>query len=282
MKVYKICVLIISFLSLTYNLKAQLEIDGRYQGKNIFVQNPSSTKEKCVTHVAVNGQSIDVDFEHSAFEIELTELNLQVGEEIKIGIKHNENCNPKVLNPDDILPKSTFELLKMKIDPKGTLNWKTKGEKGALVYQVQIYRWNKWINVGKVTGTGEEGSNSYSFSIKPHAGKNKVRILQVDYSGNKRKSPEKTFESSIKSIELLPSKDQCKITFLADKEPVDTHYELYDTFGNLIKKGFSNQVNCESLAKGDYHINFDNTKAELIKDQLIKIKTPEEKEKTNE
>src|SRR5690554_3717618 len=271
MKFYIFFLYAVIFTCSIPNVKAQLEIDGRYQEKNIFVQNPTHEKGNCVTDVRVNGKSIEVDFKHSAFEIKLNALNLKVGEKIKIKISHSEACNPKVLNPGDILPKSTFEILKMKIDKEGTLSWTTKGEKGALIYQVQIYRWNKWINVGKVMGIGEEGANSYTFSIKPHAGENKVRILQVDYSGKERKSPEKIFESEVDKIELFPNKQKCEIAFFAKEKPMNTHYELYDNFGNLIKKGFSNQVNCESLPKGEYHINFDNTQAELIKDQLIKV-----------
>jgi hypothetical protein len=40
---------------------------------------------------------------------------------------------------------------------------------------------------------------------------------------------------------------------------------LYDAFGNLLKVGFSDLVDCRNLVNGVYFINFDNTTEKFIK-----------------
>ena len=63
----------------------------------------------------------------------------------------------KVLNPEVLRPKSTFENLSINVDKDQILNWKTKNEQGKFTYIVEQYRWNKWVKIGEVDGTGLEG-----------------------------------------------------------------------------------------------------------------------------
>jgi hypothetical protein len=45
---------------------------------------------------------------------------------------------------------------------------------------------------------------------------------------------------------------------------VKSKYEIYDAYGNLLKTGFSDSIDCRSLVDGVYFINFDNTSEKFI------------------
>jgi hypothetical protein len=38
----------------------------------------------------------------------------------------------------------------------------------------------------------------------------------------------------------------------------DTRYEIFDMYGNVVLKGFGNEVDVQNLKKGTYYINYDN------------------------
>lgn len=270
---------LLSFISV-FSVNAQLYIEGRFQGKNLFLQNPTDQngEKLCINQVTLNGNVLDLDLAHSALELDFTSYDLAIGEEIKLVIDHKIGCVPKVLNPSDILPKSTFEISEMKVDKEGKLVWTTNGEKGPLLYQVETYRWDKWVNEGNVMGTGEEGPNQYELIIKFHSGENQVRLFQVDYSGIKRKSPEKTFETDIKPVKILISDENEQLLFISEGKSITTKYELFDASGSLLKKGFSNKIDHKSLPKGEYSINFDNTNEKLVKGDLMKVMPKKKKE----
>jgi hypothetical protein len=42
-------------------------------------------------------------------------------------------------------------------------------------------------------------------------------------------------------------------------------YEIYDQYGNVVKKGSGNNVNVADLKKGLYYINYDNKTGEFTK-----------------
>ncbi|PKR80193.1 hypothetical protein CW751_11055 [Brumimicrobium salinarum] len=261
--------LLISIVTLfaVFHAKADLSIEGSYQGKNLYVQNPASEDGFgfCVTKVTVNNNIMPGGVGRSAFEIDFSLFNVDIGEEVFIVIEHGNGCVPKILNPEVLLPRSTFEVTSMTVDKDGSIEWVTTGEQGELPYVVEQYRWSKWVSAGEVDGTGEEGPNTYSYKITPHHGENKVRVVQKDHSGTKRKSPEKTFESTVPAVEMSPTKVKSVIKFTANGEPSETKYEIYDAYGNIVKKGYSDKVNCENLRKGAYYINFDNKNEKFIK-----------------
>lgn len=79
-----------------------LSLQGRFQGKNLYVQNPSRDENFCVCSVFIN-DSIEVDLEYtnsSAFEINMIGLDFKIGSEVNIEINHYGDCTPKVLNPE--------------------------------------------------------------------------------------------------------------------------------------------------------------------------------------
>src|SRR5437868_2524545 len=74
-------------------------LEGNYQGKNLYVQNPygSGGVGFCVTEVLVNGNIATDEIASSAFEIDFKPHKLVVGDKVEIKIKHKEDCKPKVL-----------------------------------------------------------------------------------------------------------------------------------------------------------------------------------------
>ncbi len=230
-------------------------LNGIFQGKNLYVMNPfaSSGIGFCVYEVSVNGQITTDEINSSAFEIDLSVFQFKIGDKVKVEIKHKENCTPKVLNAEVLKPKSTFTIASMNIDNDKTFKWTTKGEAGSLPFIVEQYRWNKWIKIGKVEGKGTPGVNSYSIDIHPHSGNNKFRVKQIDFSKKPHYSKELTYKAKVPPVSFSPKKVETEITFTSP-----TLFEIYDYYGNIVKKGFGATIDCSGLKKGDYFLNFDN------------------------
>lgn len=246
---------------------AALSVEGTYQGKNLYVQNPMDDEGfgYCATKVTVNGDIMPGGTSVGAFEIDFSLFNIEIGEPVFIVIEHNDGCKPKVLNPEVLLPRSTFKVKSITISSAGKLTWTTSGEQGKLPFVVEQYRWNKWVAVGEVEGKGSGGDNSYQFDVTPHSGENTVRVVQTDHSGTKRPSTEVKFTSSAPSVTKTPIKVKDEIKFLANGAAVETRYEIYDAYGNIVKKGVGSKVNCANLLRGVYYINFDNVNEKFIK-----------------
>jgi len=178
------------------------------------------------------------------------------GDAVVVLIKHKEGCQPKVLNPEVLKPKSTFTVESIKIDKSGKLIWVTQGEKGALPFVIEQFKWKKWIKTGTVDGKGTPGNNTYSLTVPLHSGINKFRVKQTDYSKKPRYSPEATYRNLAAPVTFTPGngkKAGNQITFSSE-----TEYEIYDYFGKLRLKGKSKTINITSLEGGSYFINYDN------------------------
>ncbi len=246
-------------------------LEGTYQGNVLYVQNPfasSSGVGFCVTEVKVNGNITTDEITSSAFEVDFKPHKLNIGDKVTVQIFHKEGCKPKVLNPEVLKPKSTYEVISMNADKDGTLTWTTKSETGKLSFVIEQFRWNKWVKVGEVEGTGTPTSNEYSFKIAPHSGKNMLRVRQTDYSGKPRLSKSVEFVSEVGEIDFGPLKTAKDLSFFkkgALEKPAETSFEIKDQYGNMVKKGFGNKVDVSNLPKGAYFINFDNSMGEFTK-----------------
>lgn len=246
---------------------AALSVEGTYQGKNLYVQNPMDDEGfgYCATKVTVNGDILPGGTSAGAFEIDFSLFNIEIGEPVFIVIEHNDGCKPKVLNPEVLLPRSTFKIKSITISNTGSMKWTTSAEQGKLPFVIEQYRWNKWVAVGEVEGKGSGNDNNYQFNITPHSGENTVRVVQVDHSGTKRPSQEVKFSSSTPAVTKTPIKVKDEIKFLANGAPMETRYEIYDAYGNIVKKGVGSKVSCTNLLRGVYYINFDNVNEKFIK-----------------
>lgn len=241
---------------------AKVSVEGVYQGKSLYVQNPEGEEGIgfCATAAYVNGDPLIEGTSSSAFEIDFKQFNLQVGDYVFVEIEHEFGCTPKILNQEVLLPKSTFTVSEMSCTPNGKLSFTTTGEQGKLPFVVEQFRWNKWVSVGEIAGKGTAGSNSYSFDVSPHSGTNKVRVVQVDHTGKKRASNAVTFDSNVSVPSFSPIKVKKTLKFTAE-----TKYEIYDAYGVIVKKGTNIEVDCSNLKKGAYYINYDNKNDKFIK-----------------
>jgi disulfide oxidoreductase YuzD len=250
-------------LSTALSFAGNIVLEGNYQGKNLYVRNPfaGSGVGFCTYEVTVNGSVTTDEWNSSAFEIDLSLHNLDLGDRIVVVIKHKDDCAPKVLNPEVLNPKSTFETQSIAITNDGILKWSTTNEAGVLTYVIEQYRWNKWVYVGEVEGAGRTGAtNNYSFKITPHSGENKFRVKQVDYTAVPRYSPTATYQSSKALVDFNPKKVEDVINFTDE-----TMYEVFDIHGNIVKKGFSKTIDVTNLKKGLYYLNYDNSTSEFMK-----------------
>lgn len=246
---------------------ATLSIEGTYQGKNLYVQNPMDDDGfgYCATKVTVNGDIMPGGTGSGAFEIDFANFNIELGEPVFIVIEHHDGCKPKILNPEVLLPRSTFNVVSITVSDDGKLKWETTNENGKLPFTIEQYRWNKWVTVGEVQGIGTPNNNKYEFKVSPHSGENTVRVVQVDHSGEKRASDQVKFKSSVPVVTKSPSIVKDLISFAANGAAVETRYEIYDAYGNIVKKGVGSSVNCSNLLKGVYYINFDNINEKFVK-----------------
>ena len=255
--------LVIFFLTANIASAEEITITGIYQGENLFVMNPFAATGVgfCVYEVTVNGQITTDEINSSAFEIDLSVFQLKVGDKVTVIIKHKEGCLPKILNQEVLQSKSTFKIIEIAVDRKNNLlKWSASNEKGPLPYQVEQFKWKKWVNIGTVTGKGTASVNNYSIEITAHSGLNKFRVKQVDYSQKPRYSPEATYRSLEPEVTFSPEKPKNEIKFSAV-----TSYEIYDFYGRLITKGRGNLVDITKYKKGDYFINYDNSMGQFSK-----------------
>ncbi len=236
----------------------ELKLEGTYQGENIYIQNPfaESGVGFCIFEVRINGQISTDEINSSAFEIDLTIFKFKIGDPVKILILHKDGCTPKILNPEVLSPKSTFSVVQIAVDKKGTLTWTTTGEQGKLPFIIEEFRWNKWIKSGTVQGKGEQGQNTYTFTVETHSGTNKFRVKQDDYTKKSRYSPEATLRNLSMPVTFIPGNGKKATDKIIFSEK--TKYEIYDNYGKLIVKGNDISIDIKSFKKGNYFINYDN------------------------
>lgn len=235
-------------------------LDGRYQGKNLFVQNPFSEAGVgfCVFEVTVNDQIATDEINSSAFEVDLGNYGLKIGDPVLVRIKHKDGCTPVVLNPEVLKPKSTFDIVSQSVSTEGLYTWITTNETGELPYIVEQKRWNKWVKVGEVMGLGKPGENRYEFKVTPHSGENTFRVRQVDLTKRSRLSDGVRYtDPSVAPVSWGPAKPKEEIVFSAN-----TLYEIYDQYGNIVKRGYANKVDVSTLKKDLYYLNYDNKMGE--------------------
>lgn len=254
---------IFSLLILSVISKASvLVVEGKFQNKNIYIQNSFGANGVgfCATEIKVNGKITTDEVNSSAFEIDLTAMNIKPGQKVVIEISHKSDCTPVVLNPEVLKPRPTFEVVSMNVNSAGILKWTAKNESGALPYVVEQFKWNKWVYVGEVQGVGSPENHDYSFQVATHSGENKFRVKQVGLSATPKLSSAVIINSNIDKPSYMITKDNKAIQY-----STETAFEVYDAFGSIVKKGFGKETNIENLAKGKYYLCFDNQVTEFDK-----------------
>lgn len=236
-------------------LAGTIVMEGKYQQKNIFVINAVSADGVgyCVYEVKVNGEITSDEINSNAFEIDLSIYGLKLGDDVVVLINYKDGCEPKVLNLGALEPKPTFETTEIKVDEDGLLAWTTVNEQGRLPFIVQQYKWNKWVSIGEVMGQGTSTQNSYTFQTTPVSGVNKFRVIQKTYEGGNRTSPTAEYISSREPVAFSYDRKSKALKFSAE-----TNYELYNVYGQIIKRGFGDSADLSNLPKGEYYVSYDS------------------------
>ncbi len=237
-------------------------VEGHYQGKNIFIQNPFSEAGVgfCVFEVTVNDQIATDEINSSAFEVDMNNFGLKVGDAVVMKVRHKDGCTPVVLNPEVLKPKSTFDILSQTIGTDGVYRWTATNETGELPFIVEQKRWNKWVKVGEVMGVGRPGEHKYEFKVTPHSGENLYRVKQVDLTRKIRFSETvKYTDAAVQPVTWGPVKPKEEIVFTAN-----TLYEIYDQYGNIVKRGYANKIDLTTLKKDLYYLNYDSKMGETF------------------
>jgi len=256
-------VLLFCFLCYVFISKAGvLVVEGKFQNKNVYIQNSFGANGVgfCATEIKVNGVVTTDEVNSSAFEIDLTAMNIKLGQKVTIEILHKSDCIPVVLNPEVLKPRPTFEVVSMNINSSDILKWTSKNESGSLPYVIEQFKWNKWVLVGEVQGIGSADTHDYSFQVTTHSGENKFRIKQVGLGVAPKISTAVLLNSMKEKPTFMVSKDLKSIQY-----SYETGFEVYDAFGTVVKKGFGKETNIENLAKGKYYLCYDNQVTEFDK-----------------
>ncbi|MCS6822835.1 MAG: hypothetical protein NZ529_00965 [Cytophagaceae bacterium] len=156
-------------------------ISGIYQGKNIFIQNPSigDGTTYCTNAVYVNDVKVMENITTGAYEIDLSMY--KINDQITVKITHKDNCKPRLLNPQVIKPSSSFHFNSFQVD-KDAIIWSTKGERARGKYLLEYYNNDRWILMKEIPGNGSMFLNNYNTDgVRP--GPNKYRLKFVEPDG---------------------------------------------------------------------------------------------------
>ncbi len=236
-------------------------IEGVYQGKDIYVQNPFATEGVgfCIFEVLVNGKVTSDEINSSAFAVDLSMFEFELGDEVIITIRSKTDCTPKIINPDAISPTSSCVVANVKLKSSSELSWSTTGENGKLPFIIEHFKWNKWVEIGSVLGEGKVDKMDYSVKVNLPAGENKLRIKQKDYNG----------EKITEEVILLVDKPVVTLDSEKVSDAIDfsgkTHFELYDSYGEIVKSGYNSICKVKDLEKGIYYLNYELTFGTEIK-----------------
>lgn len=178
--------LILSFLYLfiiaQFAYGGEIVISGKYQGNNIYIQNPfaANKTEYCTESVFVNNKLILDRPTVSAFEIDLSYLPLNTPVVIKITFK--EDCSPQVVNPQVIEVDDAFKFLTLIADAK-TVKWITENEPASSHYFIERLEKGEWIEIADIPAKGRQINNFYILPVSLLEGDNIYRIKLVQPEG---------------------------------------------------------------------------------------------------
>ncbi|HBG71224.1 MAG: hypothetical protein A2W93_02085 [Bacteroidetes bacterium GWF2_43_63] len=239
----------------------RLTITGYYFGKNLVVINPMNGDRFAVESVEVNGNKTSDEINSSVFEIDFSALELNQGDPVSVNISYYIGAeNPIVFNPDALEATSNFSFKSSFLEKKTEkMAWTITGSPGTEAFEVEQYRWEKWVRIGTVNAKDSVSQNTYSCKIVPHFGKNLFRVKLVDPKGNIAYSTPVKLQSKTPEVLLVKTTVDTQVDFSGE-----TLYQIYDEKGAKMLSGTSTSVDVTSLPSGKYWVNYDN-KTELIK-----------------
>jgi len=236
-----------------------INISGVYQGKNIYVQNPftSNMQDFCTEDVFVNDVKVMSNVKQSAFEIDLSSLN--INDPVVIKITHKDDCKPRILNAQVIKPNSTFQFTSINIDHE-IISWATKGEKAGGKFYLEQFIYNNWNTIKEIPSKGSATLNNYAVDEGHHSGTNKYRIKYQEREGVFFYSRVVEHSSLKDPVTFYPKR--ASTTLFLSRE---TDYEILDASSVLIKKGKGKEIPIEDLKSGVFYLNVDNKTEKFMK-----------------
>ncbi|MFZ4399733.1 MAG: hypothetical protein ACOYO1_06845 [Bacteroidales bacterium] len=244
---------VVLFVFMT-NVNAQeLTIEGIYNGKNLYVLNPDAGSGFCVNAVKVNGKKTADELNSNSFEIDFSQINIEKGTKVNVQIYHQDNCMPKIINPEILRGSLEIGFLNAKVNRKGFLGWDILGNLGEGEFTIEQFRWQKWINLGVLKSNDTIAFNKFNFEVSPNTAQNLFRIKYTDSQGQTEVSKDIKYILPGKEITIVSEKIKDRIAFSSI-----TMYEIIDESGNLVLKGNDKYIDTSSISKGKYFINYDN------------------------
>lgn len=236
-----------------------LVLNGAYQGKNLYVQNPFTVnmKDFCTIEVYVNSEKVMSQIKSSAYEIDLSYL--AINEPLTIEIVHKSDCKPKVLNSQVIRLNSNLQFANL-VATESAISWSTKGEKQGDKMYLEQFLYNTWINLKEIQAKGSSSNSSYSAESHHTSGINKYRIKYLDKDGTAFYSRILEFQSVVPEITFYPKRVSNKIYLSRGAD-----YEITDENGTILNKGKGKEIPCETLKEGIYYLNIDNKTEKFLK-----------------
>lgn len=256
----KVCFILILLLNAGANFAQANEITlkGIYYGHNLFIINPSLADSFAISKILVNNQKTHDELRTNAIEVDFSLMNIQQGTKVEVKIIYNGDNQPYVLNPEDLEPPNDFSFSNLNLK-KNTLIWRITGKSGNTPFEVEQFRWGKWIKLGEVDVLDTIQAGLYAFDLVPHSGWNTFRVKKIDNRGNIVYSKEQKIRfTDPPEVFITTTKITNEIAFTAE-----TLYQIYDAQGNFIREGKDRYIDVSALPRGKYWINYDN-KTELI------------------
>lgn len=237
----------------------EIELSGMYQGKNIYVQNPSvsGNQDFCTEEVFVNGTKKMSKIQSSAFEIDLSFLS--INDSVHIRITFKEDCAPKVLNASALRPSTTF-YFKTFVVKEDQVQWTTTGEKAQYIYYLEQWKNNNW-NV--VKSLNAKGAGAYQLPVAHEAKANRYRVRVQDQDTHKiyySESTDYVLAASAPPITFYPKSVTNKITLSRSAA-----YQVLNPKGELIKKGKGSEIPLADLKTGVYYLSINDQKQKFFK-----------------
>jgi len=240
-----------------------LQVNGYYFGENLIVINPMVGDHYSVESVKVNNVITEDEINSSVFEIDFSALGLKIGSRVEINISYvGSSGKPEIYNPEVLEPESNFSFVTCNFDKKDlTITWSIEGSPGEESFEVEQYRWEKWVRIGMVDPNDSVSYNQYSKKVDAHSGKNLYRIKIIDSRGIINYSPSLKYLSRDAEITIVNKKYEEEIVFSGT-----TMFQLYDEKGILIRSGISDRIDVRDIDEGKYWVNYG------VATELIKVK----------
>jgi hypothetical protein len=242
----------------------KLELEGNYSGHNLYLQIGNCSGQMHHLRILINDSILDsLQTQESAVELYLDKYRFALQTHLKIRISVSGGCTVKLLNPDMDNWRHPAEFLMIRIDSvKKELCWKAKEDTSRFVYEIQQFRWNKWIRIAKVPSSGKADVITQTQDLKEwiHSGQNKFRIKACApfcfYSENV------TLQGPVVHPDIFGERYRDKPIMFSS----ETHFEIYDAYGNIVMKGYAKSAETKDLPRGGYYLCYDNFMTQFTKE----------------